>query len=107
MLLESITSHSVGRLLILGDCQSTNTQEVADAGDNQEGPAEVDDGRKHQVTPEIIQLKRRAHLGKPKARQVSEERTTNKRPQHNGPVREGLSSKMGENHFGSHSAKDK
>lgn len=53
MLLQSITSLLVGELLLLGDGEGVDAEEVADGVDNQESPSKVHDEGKDEVGPEV------------------------------------------------------
>lgn len=107
MLLELVSSLSVGASLSRVDGQRSDTKEVADAGDHQECPSEVNDGGEEEVAPKIIEFEGRTDLRKAESRQVTEESTANQRPQHDSPEWEGLTGKVGEDHFCGHAAKDK
>lgn len=107
MLLELVSSFSVGASLGRVNSQRSDAEEVADAGDHQECPSEVNDGGEEEVAPKIVEFEGRADLREAESRQVTEESTANKRPQHDSPEWEWLTGKVGENHFGGHAAKDK
>lgn len=96
----------VGHLLLEGDGKAVDTKEVANARGDQPSPARVDDEGKHEVSPQVKVLELRRDSRKPETREVSDQGASDQRPEHDGPVGEGLLSEMSENHLGGHAAKD-
>lgn len=105
--LHGIPSRLVGNLLLLGNRQSVDSEIVADAGDNKNSPAEVHDQREDEVCVEVVELELGADLRKTNSGKVSEDRTTDKRHQHDGPHGEGLVRQVSEDHLGGETTKDK
>lgn len=96
----------VGHLLLVGNGKAVDTKEVANARSDQPSPARVDDEGKHQVSPQVKVLELRRDSRKSETREVSDEGTSDQRPEHDSPVGEGLLGEMSENHLGGHAAKD-
>lgn len=105
--LRSITSKLVSNLLLLGDSQSVDAKERANASDDEMGPASVDNKGDKEVGPHVVKLQSSADLGEAKARHVGQDSTANKGPDHDGPVGERLAGKMGEDHLGGKASENK
>lgn len=90
----------VGNLLLLGNGERVDTEVIANAGNDEPSPAEVDNHGKDEVCPKVEQLELGADLRKAKSRQVSEKSTTNKRIQHDSPPGERLACQVSENNLG-------
>lgn len=93
-------SRLVGDLLLLGNGEGVDAEVVANAGNNEPGPAEVDDHGKEQISPQVEKFELGADLRESETRQVSEDSTTNEGVQHGGPPGERLAGQVGENDLG-------
>lgn len=96
----------VRHLLLVGDREAVDAEVVANARRDEVRPAEVGDTRKDKIGPQVHQLNFRRHGREAEARKIAENSSADQRPQHDGPVREGLAGEMGEDHLGGHPAKD-
>lgn len=101
------SSHLVSHLLLLGNGESLDSQEVADAGNHQVGPAEVDHHRKEEIGPHVKQFKLGANLGETDSRKVRKNSTADQRSQHDSPVRERLAGQVRKNHLRRQSSENK
>ena len=90
----------------LGDGQAVDAEVTADAGDDQEGPAGVDEQGEGEVGSQVPQLGGGVHGRQAQARQVAEEGAAQQGRERDGPVREGLVGEVGEDDLGGHAAED-
>lgn len=96
----------VGELLLLGNGKGVDSEEVADAGDDEVGPTEVDNCGEDEVAVQVVQLRLGADGRDANDRKVGEARTSDERHKHDGPVRERLLGQVSKNHLGSEATKD-
>jgi len=86
--------------------KTVDLQIRADAIDDQERPAEIHDDGEHEVGLQIPQLPAGRHGGQPQDRQVEDDGPADQRPQHHGPVGEGLARQVREDDLGRHAPED-
>ena len=96
---------------LLWDRQAVNAKVIADAGDDEMGPAAVNDGGEDEVRSEVPKLGLRRQRSKCCARNgevwvVDKKSASNHGRKHDCPVREWLVSEMGQNNLSSHAPKD-
>lgn len=90
----------------MGNGEAVDAKEVANAGSDQPSPAGVDDEGKNQISPQVEVLEFGRDSRKSEAGKISEERTSDQRPEHDSPEGKGLLGEMSENHLGGHTTKD-
>lgn len=90
----------------MGDGQAVDAEEVAYAGGDKVGPAEVDDAGEGEVRPEVVVLELGAYRREPEPREVTQDGAADEGYEHDGPVGEGLAGQVGEDHLGRHAAED-
>lgn len=93
-------------LLLAGDREGVDAEEVADAGDDEVRPAEVHDEREEEVRPEVEVLGAGGDGREAEDGEVAQRGAADQRRQHDGPVGEGLARQVGEDHLGGHAAED-
>lgn len=97
----------VGQLLLLWNGKSIDAQEVADTGDHQISPAEINHHCEEEISPHVKQLQLRANLRKANSRKVTKNSTSNQRSQHDSPVWEWLTGQVRKDDFGSETSENK
>lgn len=106
---------AVGAWLLVGaprwNGQAVDAEEVADAQDDEEGPAGVHDGREDEVAPQVHEFGLRGDGAKGRAGDgevgvIDEQGAANHGREHDGPVREGLAREVREDDLGGHATED-
>ena len=93
----------VGHEFLRWNCEAIDIQVGADAVDDQNCPAEINDESEYKVGTQIPKFPKRTNSWEANSREVSQDSTSNEWSNHNGPVWEWLSREVGQNNLGGHS----